>query len=70
MAWERQEGVVPHLTHADLDVLAEQAVIELRECGNPTAQRSDFTCHGCGGATMCPYVYDPYNISGDCLADK
>lgn len=59
-----------HLTHDDLDALAENAVIELRECGDSDVARSRFTCYGCGGASCCPYVYDVYNTGGDCLADK
>jgi hypothetical protein len=34
-----------------------------------------FTCDDCGvigpeGKKDCPYVFDPYNTNGDCLAEK
>ena len=30
----------------------------------------DYTCHACPNKMLCPYVYDSYNINGDCLAMK
>ncbi len=30
----------------------------------------EFTCDGCAAAPTCPYVFDAYNIGGDCLASK
>jgi hypothetical protein len=29
-----------------------------------------FTCYQCPSATRCLYTFDPYNTSGDCLAEK
>ncbi len=29
-----------------------------------------FTCDGCIEKYECPYVYDSYNVDGDCLAMK
>jgi hypothetical protein len=29
-----------------------------------------FTCDDCQAKRTCPYVFDPYNTDGDCLADK
>lgn len=70
-AWELlDEPNPPHLTHEDLDALAEEAVKQLRETGEPTATRERLTCHGCGAASCCPYVYDLYNTDSDCLGDK
>jgi hypothetical protein len=28
------------------------------------------TCDNCAADKTCPYVYDPYNTDGDCLAEK
>lgn len=28
------------------------------------------TCHGCKDNDICKYAFDPYNINGDCLANK
>lgn len=61
---------MPYLTHQDLQHLAYDAVQHLREAGEPSATQASFTCYTCGGATSCPYVYDPYNTGGDCLASK
>jgi hypothetical protein len=70
-AWEKpSDPEPPRLTHEDLDIIAEDAVIALRESGSKEAMRSDFTCYGCGAATCCPFVYDLYCTSGDCLGDK
>lgn len=70
LAWEEQHGNPLHLTHEDLDALADQALVHLAECGETGADRKTFTCYRCPAAAMCPYVYDIYNRSGDCLADK
>jgi hypothetical protein len=29
-----------------------------------------FGCDECGAARHCEFAYDPYNIDGDCLAEK
>jgi hypothetical protein len=29
-----------------------------------------FTCDDCQAKRTCPYVFDPYNTDGDCLAEK
>lgn len=59
------------LTHEELDALADDAVLELKECGEKDGARKDFLCYACGAATRCPYVYDLYNRGSDsCLADK
>ena len=31
---------------------------------------SSLTCFTCCDKDLCPYSGDPYNTSGDCLADK
>lgn len=58
------------LTHEELDALADEAVIQLKECGEKEATRKSFLCYGCGAAPRCPYVYDLYNRGDSCLADK
>jgi hypothetical protein len=30
----------------------------------------NFTCDECDQRHVCPFVYDPYNTDGDCLAEK
>lgn len=37
--------------------------------GNPIHLK-EFTCYGCKGNGECPYVFDLYNLQGDCLAEK
>jgi hypothetical protein len=60
------------LTHEELDALADDAVIALKESGDKDATRKSFLCYGCGAASRCPYVYDGYNTTDDgvCLAEK
>jgi len=57
------------LTHEELDALADDAVIALKESGDKDATRKSFLCYGCGAASRCPYVYDLYNRGDGCLAD-
>ena len=33
-------------------------------------QPEDFTCFDCPDKGTCPFVNDPYNTNGDCLASK
>jgi len=50
-----------------LHVLMEGMVRELERLG---IRYSYITCDGCPRRHTCPYAYDPYNIDGDCLAEK
>jgi hypothetical protein len=29
-----------------------------------------FTCDKCDGRHVCKFAFDPYNVDGDCLAEK
>jgi len=51
----------------ELQKLREEMVRELMRMG---IRFSYITCDGCPQRYTCPYAYDPYNIDGDCLAEK
>ena len=47
--------------------LREGMVRELERLG---IMYNYITCNRCPQRHSCPYAYDPYNIDGDCLAEK
>ena len=51
----------------ELQKLREEMV---RELGRLGIMYSYITCDDCPQRHTCPYAYDPYNIDGDCLAEK
>jgi len=51
----------------ELQKLREEMVRELMRMG---IRFSFITCDRCPQRHTCPYAYDPYNIDGECLAEK
>lgn len=47
---------------------AELRRLAIEEMGEPP--RGEFTCDNCGAKYHCEYVFDWYNIDGDCIAEK
>ena len=54
-------------TEEELKKLREKMVEKPAEMG---IRFSYITCDSCPHRYECPYAYDPYNIDGDCLAEK
>lgn len=53
----------------------EEALARLRRAAHDLARKKygpgkSFTCDDCPVANVCRWVYDPYNLDGDCLATK
>jgi len=62
--------VLPRIAGAGRGVMAEareKAEARLKSLG---IRYRYITCDGCPLKSRCPYAYDPYNIDGDCLAEK
>lgn len=64
------------LTHLELEELAAEVVKDAVAMDTkhgitfPVTTIKDFTCYDCCDCSICEYVYDLYNTSGDCLASK
>lgn len=53
----------------DLERKKERALTIIRKI-NENYQIDYFTCEKCGAKYTCPWVFDAYNVNGDCLAEK
>jgi hypothetical protein len=54
-----------------IPVIEKSAYDSLKEENGQMKKRLDiFTCNRCQGNETCPYAWDHYNTSGDCLAEK
>lgn len=59
-----QFPVKPHWTEEQLTTMRAKSAKEF------DAEPERFTCNDCGARRACPFVFDPYNIDGDCLMEK
>lgn len=59
---------VPTKSPEALRKLRGEIVREVQESEHFVLLR--FTCDDCALGATCPFVFDPYNTDGDCLADK
>ncbi len=54
-------------------VLTEEELVALRAWCLPDIQERGLTaysCDDCSRRFTCPFVFDPYNTDGDCIASK
>ena len=52
----------------ELDNIRVQVITRIKEYDGSII--TEFTCDNCEDRFNCKYVFDAYNIDGDCLANK
>lgn len=58
------------LTEEEIELLKRDTVLYINSCSDFPLDGRTFTCNKCLACEYCEFAYDPYNIDGDCLADK